>query len=218
MRLVLLGPPGAGKGTQAERIAARYQIPHLSTGDMLREAVAADTDVGRRAKAIMEAGQLVPDDVMNRLVAERIAQPDAARGFVLDGFPRTLAQARALDELLGQRAQRLDAVLEIAVDDDTLVDRISGRFACARCGAGYHDRFKRPKTEGVCDVCGGREFVRREDDKPKTVRARLKAYHAQTAPLLPYYRDNGMLTAVDGMAEIDDVSSTVFKTIDALTE
>jgi adenylate kinase len=218
MRLVLLGPPGAGKGTQAKRIAARYHIPHLSTGDMLREAVTADTEVGRRAKAIMEAGQLVPDDVMNRLVAERIAQPDAARGFVLDGFPRTLAQARALDDLLAQRAQRLDAVLELAVDDDALVDRISGRFACARCGAGYHDRFKRPKKAGVCDVCGGREFVRREDDKPKTVRARLKAYHAQTAPLLPYYRANGVLAEVDGMSEIDDVSSAVFKTIDALTE
>ena len=217
MRLVLLGPPGAGKGTQAERIAAKYDIPHLSTGEMLREAVAADTQLGRRAKAIMDAGQLVPDDVMNRLVAERIAQPDAARGFVLDGFPRTLAQARALDDLLEQRGQRLNAVLEFAVDDDALVDRISGRFACARCGAGYHDRFKRPKREGVCDVCGSREFVRRDDDKAKTVRARLKAYHAQTAPLLPYYRENGTLAAVDGMAEIDDVSSAVFKTIDALT-
>ena len=215
MRLVLLGPPGAGKGTQAERIAAKYDIPHLSTGDMLREAVAADTEVGRRAKAIMDAGQLVPDDVMNRLVAERIAQPDAARGFVLDGFPRTLAQAEALDELLDERDQRLDAVLELAVDDDALVDRISGRFACARCGAGYHDRFKQPEVEGVCDVCGSREFVRREDDKPETVRARLKAYHAQTAPLLPYYRDKGLLAAVDGMAEIDDVSSEVFKRIDA---
>jgi adenylate kinase len=189
MRLVLLGPPGAGKGTQAERIAARYDIPHLSTGDMLREAVAADTEVGRRAKAIMDAGQLVPDDVMNRLVTERIGQPDAARGFVLDGFPRTFAQARALDDTLEQRGQRLDRVLEFAVDDDALVVRISGRFAC----------------------------VRREDDKAKTVRARLKAYHAQTAPLLPYYRDSGRLAAVDGMAEIDDVSSAVFKTIDALT-
>jgi adenylate kinase len=217
MRLVLLGPPGAGKGTQAERIAARYDIPHLSTGDMLREAVAADTEVGRRAKAIMDAGQLVPDDVMNRLVTERIGQPDAARGFVLDGFPRTLAQARALDDTLEQRGQRLDRVLEFAVDDDALVVRISGRFACARCGAGYHDRFRRPKSEGVCDVCGSRDFVRREDDKAKTVRARLKAYHAQTAPLLPYYRDSGRLAAVDGMAEIDDVSYAVFKTIDALT-
>jgi adenylate kinase len=217
MRLVLLGPPGAGKGTQAKRIAARYHIPHLSTGDMLREAVTADTEVGRRAKAIMDAGQLVPDDVMNRLVTERIGQPDAARGFVLDGFPRTLAQARALDDTLEQRGQRLDRVLEFAVDDDALVDRISGRFACARCGAGYHDRFRRPNAEGVCDVCGSRDFVRREDDKAKTVRARLKAYHAQTAPLLPYYRDSGRLAAVDGMAEIDDVSSAVFKTIDALT-
>jgi adenylate kinase len=215
---VLLGPPGAGKGTQAERIAARYGIPHLSTGDMLREAVAADTEVGRRAKAIMEAGQLVPDEVMNRLVAERLAQPDAARGFVLDGFPRTLAQAQALDDLLEQRDQRLDAVLELAVDDDALVDRISGRFACARCGAGYHDRFKQPKVEGVCDVCGGREFVRREDDKPETVRARLKAYHEQTAPLLPYYRNKGLLIAVDGMAEIDDVTAQIFEKIDALTE
>jgi adenylate kinase len=215
MRLVLLGPPGAGKGTQAERIAARYGVPHLSTGDMLREAVAADTEVGRRAKAIMDAGRLVPDDVMNRLVAERIAQPDAARGFVLDGFPRTLAQAEALDRLLDERDQRLDAVLEIAVDDDALVERISGRFACARCGAGYHDRFKQPQVDGVCDACGSREFVRREDDKPDTVRARLNAYHAQTAPLLPFYRDKGLLAAVDGMAEIDDVSSGVFERIDA---
>jgi adenylate kinase len=214
MRLVLLGPPGAGKGTQAGRIAAKYRIPHLSTGDMLREAVAANTEVGRRAKAIMDAGQLVPDDVMNRLVAERIAQADAARGFVLDGFPRTVAQAEALDELLEQRAQRLDAVLELAVDDDALVDRISGRFACARCGAGYHDRFKQPEVEGKCDVCGSREFVRREDDKPETVRARLNAYHAQTAPLLPYYRAKGLLAVVDGMAEIDDVSSEVFEKID----
>jgi adenylate kinase len=218
MRLVLLGPPGAGKGTQAERIAARYGIPHLSTGDMLREAVAADTEVGRRAKAIMDAGQLVPDDVMNRLVADRIAQPDAARGFVLDGFPRTQAQAEALDDLLSRRGQRLDAVLELAVDDDALVDRISGRFACAKCGAGYHDRYKQPEVKRVCDLCGSREFVRREDDNAETVRARLNAYHAQTAPLLPYYRNKGLLTVVDGMAEIDDVSAEVFEKIGALTE
>jgi adenylate kinase len=217
MRLVLLGPPGAGKGTQAERIAAKYDIPHLSTGEMLREAVAADTEMGRRAKAIMDAGQLVPDDVMNRLVAQRIAQPDATRGFVLDGFPRTVAQARALEGLLQQCHQRLDAVLELAVDDDALVDRISGRFACAQCGAGYHDRFKQLKAEGVCDACGSREFVRREDDNAKTVRARLKAYHAQTAPLLPCYVDKGLLAAVDGMAEIDQVSAEVLRTIDALT-
>jgi adenylate kinase len=215
MRLVLLGPPGAGKGTQAQRIAAKYKIPHLSTGEMLRDAVAAGTEVGRRAKAIMDAGRLVPDDVMNRLIAERIAQPDAARGFVLDGFPRTLAQAEALDALLEERDQGLDAVLEFAVDDDALVERISGRYACAKCGAGYHDRFKQPKVPGVCDVCGSREFVRREDDNAATVRARLDAYHAQTAPLLPYYRDKGLLSAVDGMGEIDQVTADVFDRIAA---
>jgi adenylate kinase len=185
---------------------------------MLREAVAANTVVGRQAKSIMDAGRLVPDEVMNRLVAERIAQPDAARGFVLDGFPRTVAQAEALDDLLERRAERLDAVLELAVDDDALVDRISGRFACGKCGAGYHDRFRQPKTDGVCDACGSREFVRRADDNTETVRARLNAYHAQTAPLLPYYRDKGLLAAVDGMAEIGDVSFEIFETIGALTE
>jgi adenylate kinase len=215
MKLVLLGPPGAGKGTQAERIRDRYRIAHLSTGDMLREAVAAGTEVGRRAKTIMDAGQLVPDDVINRLVAERIAQPDCARGFVLDGFPRTLAQAEALDALLDERGDRLDRVLELAVDDEALVARISGRFACAACGAGYHDRFKQPKVAGVCDVCGSREFVRREDDNPATVRARLEAYHAQTAPLLPYYRAKGLLTAVDGMAGIDEVTAEIFEKLAA---
>jgi adenylate kinase len=215
MRLVLLGPPGAGKGTQAERIKARYGSAHLSTGDMLREAVAAGTAVGRRAKAIMDAGRLVPDDVMIRLVAERIAEPDCARGFILDGFPRTLAQAEALDALLDDRAERLDAVLELAVDDDALVERISGRFACAKCGAGYHDRFRQPKVAGVCDVCGSREFVRREDDKAETVRARLEAYHAQTAPLLPYYRNKGLLVVVDGMAGIDEVTAEIFGKIAA---
>jgi adenylate kinase len=211
MRLLLLGPPGAGKGTQAERIAARYGIPHLSTGDMLREAVAADTEVGRRAKSIMDAGRLVPDDVMIRLVAERIAQPDCASGFILDGFPRTLAQAEALDRLLQERGLELDLVLEIAVDDEALIERVSGRFACARCGAGYHDRFKQPQVPGVCDACGSREFVRREDDNAETVRARLQAYHAQTAPLLPYYRDQGLLAVVDGMAEIEQVTAEVFE-------
>jgi adenylate kinase len=178
---------------------------------MLREAVAADSEVGRRAKSIMDAGRLVPDDVMIRLVADRIAQPDCARGFILDGFPRTLAQAEALDRLLAERDLELDLVLEIAVDDEALIERISGRFACARCGAGYHDRFKPPKAAGVCDACGSREFVRREDDKAATVRARLEAYHAQTAPLLPYYRDKGLLSVVDGMAEIDQVTAEVLE-------
>jgi len=214
MRLLLLGPPGAGKGTQAERVAAKYGIPHLSTGDMLREAVAANTEIGRQAKSIMDAGRLVPDDVMIRLVADRIAQPDCAHGFILDGFPRTLAQAEALDRLLEERGLELDLVLEIAVDDEALIERISGRFACARCGAGYHDRFKQPKVPGVCDACGSREFVRREDDKAETVRARLEAYHAQTAPLLPYYRDKGLLSVVDGMAEIDQVTAEVLERTD----
>jgi len=217
MQLVLLGPPGAGKGTQAERLKTRYRLAHLSTGEMLREAVAAGTEVGRQAKAIMDVGRLVPDDVINRLVAERIARPDCVRGFILDGYPRTLAQAEALDRMLAGRQSGLTAAIELEVDDDALVERISGRFACARCGAGYHDRFKPTAVPGVCDVCGGTEFVRRKDDTPETVRARLKAYHDQTAPLLPYYRARKLLLTVDGMAEIDRVTDELFEKIDALT-
>jgi adenylate kinase len=216
MQLVLLGPPGAGKGTQANRLKTRYQLAHLSTGDMLREAVAAGTEVGRQAKAIMDAGRLVSDEVINRLVAERIEQPDCARGFILDGFPRTLTQAEALDRMLAERKSPLTGVVELEVDDEALVERISGRFACAKCGAGYHDRFKPTAAAGVCDVCGSTEFVRREDDTPETVRARLKAYHDQTAPLLPYYRDKGLLVSVDGMAEIDRVTDELFRRIDGL--
>ncbi|HET6519691.1 MAG TPA: adenylate kinase [Geminicoccaceae bacterium] len=209
MNLILLGPPGAGKGTQAARIKERYGVAHLSTGDMLREAVAMDTAVGRAAKAIMDAGQLVPDDVINELVAERIAKPDCANGFLLDGFPRTVAQAEALDALLGKRGLRLDAVIELRVDDDALVERISGRFSCATCGANYHDEFNPPKRPGVCDVCGGTEFQRRADDNAETMRSRLAAYHAQTAPLLPYYGRRGLVRAVDGMAGIDEVSRQI---------
>ena len=214
MKLVLLGPPGAGKGTQAQRLKERYGLAHLSTGDMLRGAVAAGTAVGREAKAIMDAGRLVPDDVINRLVDERIDEPDSAAGFILDGFPRTVVQAEALDAMLAKRGATLDGVIELQVDDEALVDRISGRFACARCGAGYHDRFQPTARPEVCDACGSREFVRREDDNPETVRARLEAYHAQTAPLLPYYRERGLLRPVDGMAEIDQVSDEIFTTID----
>ena len=209
MNLIFLGPPGAGKGTQAQRVAAAHGLVQLSTGDMLRAAVAAGTEVGLKAKVVMEAGELVSDDIVVAIVADRIAGPDCAGGFVLDGFPRTVAQAEALDTVLDGNGMRIDHVVEMTVDDDALVERISGRFSCVACGAAYHDRFNRPKVEGVCDACGGGEFVRREDDNAETVATRLGAYHAQTAPLLPYYRDRGALRPVDGMAEIDAVTRQI---------
>lgn len=215
MILILLGPPGAGKGTQAKRLEAQYGIVQLATGDMLRAAVAAGTEVGRKAKAIMEAGQLVPDAIVIGIIEDRIGQPDCRNGFVLDGFPRTVAQAEALDDMLARKGLRLDHVIELKVDDEALIERISGRFTCAKCGEGYHDKFKRPRTEGVCDVCGGTEFVRRSDDKAETVRARLQAYHAQTAPILPYYREKGLLAQVDGMADIDEVTRQIRAVLDA---
>jgi len=214
MNLILFGPPGCGKGTQAERLHERLGLAHLATGDMLRAAVAAGTEVGRRAQAIMAAGELVPDKLVVDIIAGRLDQADARDGFILDGFPRTLAQARALDELLAGKGRRIDRVVELEVDEDALVERISGRFACATCGAGYHDRFKPTKVEGVCDQCGGTDFVRRQDDNAETVRERLGAYRRQTAPLLPYYRERGLLTSVDGMAGIDQVTAQVEAAVD----
>lgn len=215
MRLILLGPPGAGKGTQAAWLRDRYGIPQLSTGEMLREAVAKGTEVGRKAKSIMEAGGLVSDEIINQIVAERIDQPDCAPGFILDGFPRTIPQAEALDRMLAERGLKLDAVVEIAVDNDALVERISGRFSCATCGAGYHDRFKPTAVPGVCDECGGTEFVRRPDDNAETVKSRLNAYEAQTAPLLPYYRAKGLVRTVDGMAPIEAVTTAIRQALEA---
>jgi adenylate kinase len=209
MNIILLGPPGAGKGTQAKRIEAAHSLVQLSTGDMLRAQIASGSELGQHAKQIMDAGQLMPDDLMIRMISARIDEPDCANGFILDGFPRTTAQAEALDVMLAEKNLKLDHVIEMKVDDEVLVERITGRYTCAHCGAGYHDRFQKPKEEGRCDSCGGTEFKRRSDDNEQTVRSRLEAYHAQTAPILPYYRDKGILVSVDGMADIDGVSAEI---------
>lgn len=209
MNLILLGPPGAGKGTQAKFLQDKFNLCHLSTGDMLRAALASGSEMGKQLQDIMSSGNLVPDAIMVDMIKERIKADDCADGFILDGFPRTIAQAEALDGMLDSEGQSLDHVIELQVRDAEMVARISGRYACAKCGMGYHDSFKQPKVAGVCDECGGTEFTRRKDDQPETVARRLEAYHEQTAPLLPYYEKRGVLRSVDGMEDINEVTSQI---------
>ncbi len=206
MIMVLIGPPGAGKGTQANRIEELLSIGNLSTGALLRDAIASESELGQTAKALVEGGNFVPDDIMIALVAERIDDPDCANGFILDGFPRTLAQAEALDQLLAARGSKLDKVIEIKLADEAVVERITGRFSCKNCNEGYHKAFKLPVVEGVCDVCGGTEFVQRADDSEEKIRTRVALYHEQTAPILPYYEKRGILRSVDGTKDLDDVT------------
>jgi len=209
MNLILLGPPGAGKGTQAKLLEEKHGLKQLSTGEMLRAAVAAGTAYGKQAKAVMDRGDLVSDDIVIAIIADRLNAPDVKKGFILDGFPRNTAQAEALDAMLKSKGMKLDRVIEMKVDDEALVERISGRYTCAKCGKGYHDKFEKPKKPGVCDVCGSTEFIRRADDNEKTVRDRLAIYNKQTAPLVAHYGSRGSLTKVDGMAAIADVNRRI---------
>lgn len=209
MNLILMGLPGAGKGTQAERIIDMYGILHISTGDMFREAMKNETALGLEAKSYMDKGALVPDDVTNGIVKERLAQPDTEKGFLLDGFPRTLDQAKALDAMLNDLNKKIDAVIEINVAEDILIERLAGRFICRECGASYHKIFNPPTVEGTCDRCGGHDFYQREDDKPETVKNRLAVNIQGSAPILAYYKEHGLLHTIDGNREIDDVFSDV---------
>ncbi|HQT88069.1 MAG TPA: adenylate kinase [Acidiphilium sp.] len=209
MNIILVGPPGAGKGTQANILEDRYHAKHIATGDMLRAEVAAGTPIGLEAKAVMDAGQLVSDGILIRMLGSRLGQPDCAHGMILDGFPRTVPQAEALNDLLAASGRHLDAVIVLDVDEEALVERISGRFACAKCGAGYHRSFHPPTQNGICDKCGGNEFSQRPDDNADVVRRRLVAYREQTAPILPYYAGRNLVYKLDGMAPMDEVTKAI---------
>lgn len=215
-RIVLIGPPGCGKGTQAKRIEDATGMVQLSTGDMLRAAVAAGSPIGQKVKAVMEAGQLVSDEIIIEMVKDRIKQPDCAKGFILDGFPRSIPQAEALCEMLHSIGLPMNGAIEIRVPDEFIVERITGRFTCAKCGAGYHDKFQKPKKDGVCDKCGGTEFSRRKDDNEETVRTRLSAYHDVTAPIVGFYDKGEILKVVDGTKAIDDVTADIMKVLEGL--
>ncbi len=214
MNIMLLGPPGAGKGTHATRLVDDRGMKQLSTGDMLRAAVKAETPVGLQAKAVMESGGLVSDEIVSGIIGEALDALDAGTGVIFDGYPRTEAQALSLDDLLAGRGRTLDHVIELEVDEDALVERITGRFTCAKCGEGYHDRFKLPAKEGVCDKCGSTEFKRRADDNEETVRTRMAEYRAKTAPILPIYEARGLVSRVDGMADMDDVTKAIAAILD----
>ena len=214
--LILLGPPGAGKGTQARMLETKHGLVQLSTGDLLRGAVAARTEAGLAAQEAMDSGGLVSDEIVLAILTDRLKQPDVARGVILDGFPRTEAQAEALDKILAARGGRIDAAISLVVEDEAMVDRISGRFTCAACGEGYHDSFKQPAKMGVCDACGATEFKRRADDNAETVRTRLKAYHAETAPLIAYYRARGALTEIPAMGDISAIADALDRCVASL--
>lgn len=215
MNIILLGPPGAGKGTQAGKLVEERGMVQLSTGDMLRAAVKAGTPVGLKAKAVMDAGQLVSDEIVSDLIGDKLDEMGPDKGAIFDGYPRTAAQAESLDAILSARGRTLDYVIELDVDEDALVERITGRFTCAKCGEGYHDTFKQPKIEGVCDVCGSAEFKRRPDDNAETVRTRMAEYRAKTAPILPIYEARGLVKRVDGMADMGDVAASIAAILDA---
>lgn len=215
MNIILLGPPGAGKGTQASRLEDERGMVQLSTGDMLRAAVAAETPIGLQAKDVMARGDLVSDEIVTGILSDRLDADDVQGGFILDGYPRTEAQAHSLDALLAAKGMRLDHVIELVVDEDALVERITGRFTCAKCGEGYHDTFKQPKVAGVCDECGSTEFKRRPDDNAETVRTRMEEYRTKTAPIIPHYEPKGLVRRVDGMADIDVVSDAIGAVLDA---